>query len=166
MSEKKKPLLCTSCGRVHCVSFDLFRALQGVGLYLSGYMQYLNAPWLKRCSQSSLLITCNTCPTVFSLLAPPDWWENRAAFVMCPEVTELTQAWIMGEKNIAKIRSAGVTQEHFCQIWTHLLSGGSYWVGLWPHQVTSAGLRGVWGPKADMSVVSITRSPWPVASSN
>lgn len=63
---EKNTLLCTSSGRVHCVSFYLFRALQGVMLYLSGHMQYLNAPRLKRCSQSSLLITCNTRPTVFS----------------------------------------------------------------------------------------------------
>lgn len=143
---EKNTFLCTSSGRVHCVSFHLFRALQGVMLYLSGHMQYLNAPRLKRCSQSSLLITCNTRPTVFCSPFWPHLTRGNTGLPLLCALRSLNShrpgSW--GEKNITKIRSAGGTQEHFCQIWMHLLSGGRYWVGLWPHQVTSAVLRGVW----------------------
>lgn len=137
---EKNSLLCTFCGRVHCVSFYLFRALQGVMLYLSGHMQNLNVLWLKRCSQSSLLITCNTCPTVFSSPLWPHLILGKQGWLCYVPWGHWTHTGLDhgGKKNITKIRSAGVTQEHFCQIWTHLLSGGSHWAGLWPHQVTSA----------------------------
>lgn len=104
VGEKKKALLCTSCGRVHCVSFYLCGALEGVTLYLSGHMKYLNAPRLERCFQSALLITCNTRQTVFSSPSWPHLTRGRTELALLCALRSLNShrpgSW---GKNIAKI---------------------------------------------------------------